>query len=829
MSPALSDSSDDELIHTLPDVSGDNEHDNDNLIDFQKTPQDSRTTTRPPAIATEWDSMDHGVETIDDLYNNHNDIPNKKNNNHHDNTQPYSESYYPIQSLSHPTPEPMDDESKEKQQDDETTPAFIRQYARDMMKIVDNNLATSPRHTTVVPPASLGVRRHPTQQQQHLQQYSQQQRQEDSFTNADASALDSTFISIRDLNEDDDVPSVNHLLLSTHNNNDDGTFPTERTSLLVGKEMTWRGTFFPKVEKEDFREKKRMVTKERGMLAGMVWGIRSFFQEEKSRGGGGAEWNHVAWDYSHPGGGVVPVRRMEKKPSSSSSRIFIKIWIMIVWFHMTLCALHDVFVRYVSYRNDNDTTEDVSVSWDGEGVYSPPYWVGGEGRMMNPWIGPGSRTLTAFGALVPGLVLSKGKWWRVLTAVGESSSLAELVLHSLVLKSVVGSLFGLESKRGFVAVVFFYVVCAVVGSIWAMAVDPGRIVTSSGLGVTGLLAAAIVEQYWFQSIKEEDGPVESSHNDLGGGHNVVSSTSDEQFSFQQPKKEKGLSIKATNPSVLLLMEILLSWWAPYQSLGGTIAAAATGVSLALIIFVGKSPETSRLDNTDLLFHETPPPPPSSAAPWRDDDDSADSSFGSGRQPFTTPVMRKSIFTDEEEEEPYGPKSMLRKRRSNGSDTKSTPARYISIHPNKPYHTTIPILWRVIGIFMALLLTLIPAILIAASEDPSSETIRASILGCKPMRIVYRPDDNSDVFQCAGGCVPLSRAKVAQKKENMHFGRCDTIGFRCMEGAGTMILRQYELDVGLYGVPMSDGSCASTDDDASGAADANNGEENNVAA
>ena len=653
------------------------------------------------------------------------------------------------------------------------------------MKIVDNNLATSPRHT-VVPPASIGVRHHP--------------RQEDSFTNADASALDSTFVSIRDLNEEDDVPSVNHL---THTATYDGTFPTERTSLLG--EMKWRGTFFPKVEKEDRREKRRMAMNQRGPLAGILWGLGSFLEEERG-------WT---WD-SHPAG-VVPVRRLER-------RIFLKLWMMVVCFHMMLCALHDVFVRYVSYRNGDE----VGVSWDGEGVYSPPYWVLGEGRMMNPLIGPGSRTLAAFGALVPGLVLAKGGWWRVLTALGETSSLTELVLHVVVLKSVIGSSFGLESKRGFFAVVFFYVVCAILGSIWAMAVDPGRLVTSSGMAVMGLLAAAMVEQYWFQSNKEEDGPIESSHNDLGGSHNVVSSTSNEQFSFQQPKKDRGFSIKATNSSVLLLMEILVSWLAPYQSLGGTIAAAATGVSLALIIFVGKSPDTSRLDNTDLLFHETPPPPPSSAAPWRDDDDSADSSFGSGRQPFTTPVMRKSMFTDEEEEEPYGPKSMLRKRKSNGSDTKSTPARYISIHPNKPYHSTIPVLWRVIGIFMALLLTLIPAILIAASEDPSSETIRASILGCKPMRIVYRQDDNSDTFQCAGGCVPLSGAKVAQKKENMQYGRCDTIGFRCMEGSGTMILRHYELDVGLYGVPMSDGSCASTDDDASGA-EANEGEENNVAA
>jgi hypothetical protein len=187
-------------------------------------------------------------------------------------------------------------------------------------------------------------------------------------------------------------------------------------------------------------------------------------------------------------------------------------------------------------------------------------------------------------------------------------------------------------------------------------------------------------------------------------------------------------------------------------------------------------------------------------------------------------MRKSIFGDDEEDE-HGPKSLLRKRKSNGSETKSTPARYISIHPNKTYHSTIPILWRIIGIFMAVLLTLIPAALIAAGEDPSQETIRASVLGCKPMRIVYREDNSSDVFQCAGGCVPLSRTKVAQKKEGMRDGRCDTIGFRCLDDGGTMILRQFELDVGLYSVPTSDGTCAAANNDAEAqpeaAADANN--------
>lgn len=261
-----------------------------------------------------------------------------------------------------------------------------------------------------------------------------------------------------------------------------------------------------------------------------------------------------------------------------------------------------------------------------------------------------------------------------------------------------------------------------------------------------------------------------------------------------------------------------------------MAAAGMGLALALIMFVGISPEHSLDDNRDLIFNETPPPPPSSAAPWRDDDDSADSSFGSGRQPFTTPIMRKSILGEVDEDEPYGPKSYLRKRKPNGSEAKgSTPARYISMHPNKQYHSTLPILWRIVGIFIAMLLTLLPAVLLVVAPDPSYETIRASILGCKPMVIVYRRnDDDNNVFQCAGGCVPLSRTKMAQKEEMMKNGRCNTIGYRCLDDAGTMILGKYELDVGLYSVPLSDGSCASADDAADRQQEVANDEANNQA-
>ena len=778
-----SDSSDDELL----DSSG------VDLIDFQDDqPPPSR---RPPAIDTKWsDSMDRGAE-IDDVH-------------------AAEAPVYPVQSLSHsqqtPAPKALATPSTEE------TPAFIRQYARDMIKIADSNLATSPRH--IVPPNTLaGVRETTNMNGKSAKLATTSSHNDHSFYGANASPLDSTFVSIRDLNDDDDVPSINNEESFTKY---DGMHPTERTSLLGN--MSWRGGFFPQVEKEDAKERRKIMRDQRGWVMGWLWSVKSLLAEvwDSNETNG----RRVSWD-NHPIG-AEPVR------SSQHSRrkpVFAMVLTGVLCFHMILCAFHDLFVRYVSYRNEDE----VGVSWDGEGTYSPPYWLSFEGRVLNPFIGPGSRTLTAFGGLVPGPVLSKGQWWRVILAFVESSSTMEMLLHCYVLKFVVGgSLMGLESKRGTFTVLLFYVVAAIVGSIWSMAVDQERLVTSSHLGITGLLAAIIVEQYWFPSAtKNEDETSHSrSHNDLGGSHNVISSTSNEQFSFQpiQTKKERNMPI---NPIFLLAMEIILSWWAPYQSLAGSITAAVMGLALSLVAFVGKSSDTSGLNNHDLMFRETPPPPTSSV-PWRDDDESADSSFCSGRQPFNTPLMRKSILHDEDDDEQHGPKSLLRKRKSIGSETKNTPARYISVHSNKHNHTSIPAIWRVVGILLTIVFTLIPAALLAASGGPSYETTRSSILGCKPMRIVYRIEDDNDTFQCAGGCVPLSRTKVAKKKESMRDGRCDAIGFRCIDSFGAMILRQYELDVGLYVVPQSDGSCAYVDDDANNqAAEANNqaAEANNQAA
>jgi hypothetical protein len=158
-------------------------------------------------------------------------------------------------------------------------------------------------------------------------------------------------------------------------------------------------------------------------------------------------------------------------------------------------------------------------------------------------------------------------------------------------------LFGLEWKRGPFIVSLSYFITALVGSAWSMAIEKGRLVTSSGMGIAGLLAAAIVEQSCFPLTfkdHEVEPPSSTYHNDLGGTHNVVSSTSNEQFSFEpiHQKKERNFSGISANPMLLLTMEILLSWGAPYSFLGGMIASAAMGVSLALLMFVGKvTPKT----------------------------------------------------------------------------------------------------------------------------------------------------------------------------------------------------------------------------------------------
>jgi hypothetical protein len=90
---------------------------------------------------------------------------------------------------------------------------------------------------------------------------------------------------------------------------------------------------------------------------------------------------------------------------------------------------------------------------------------------------------------------------------------------------------------------------------------------------------------------------------------------------------------------------------------------------------------------------------------------------------------------------------------------------ISLESNDSFSAS-RVIARVIGVLLALLLTLVPASIIATGEGPSSEVTRASVLGCRPMRILYKADDKSDFFECAGGCIPLSRERIAQNNGGM---------------------------------------------------------------
>jgi hypothetical protein len=46
---------------------------------------------------------------------------------------------------------------------------------------------------------------------------------------------------------------------------------------------------------------------------------------------------------------------------------------------------------------------------------------------------------------------------------------------------------------------------------------------------------------------------------------------------------------------------------------------------------------------------------------------------------------------------------------------------------------------------------------------------------------------------------------------MKAGRCDYVGYRCLQQVGTMTLRNYEVDVGVFVVPTSDGNCNNESD------------------
>lgn len=680
------------------------------------------------------------------------------------------------------------------------TPAFIRRAAAD-------DRAGS------VPPSSLARPRRPRDGPEAAAAATEVETalrdlQDSSFLGADASPLDGTFVSIRDLDGDDDVTSVDRWAGSPDRG--DGPFPTESTSLLGGedrggKRMSWQGGFFgSRLEREDKRERKRIArARRRGIASGWLRAVRAALAggEIGGRGGGGGAAHPSGSDFDHDGRGRHGGRAADRPRRGAFSRTLSA----VLCLHLGLCGLHDLFLIYVSYRTDDGDGTEVQVSWNGEGPYVPAHWLSSDGLVANPFVGPGARTLTAFGAHVPGLVLG-GQWWRLLTSLLGSSSLYDLVLQILALW---GAVPGLERSRGTPTVLSLYVLCGAVGAVWSTVLDPGRLAATSGMGVAGLLAASIVEQRCRPpAAKDEDdgGGIGAASGSAGGAANGVASSSDEQFSFQPAapkKKRRRPSLNEGSPALLLIA---------YASQLAVCLSALVGCALGLILFVGNPPPLPPAPpGRDLVLEEegaeAPPPPPPR---WADDDDSD----SDGPRAFDTPLMRRSILTDDDDDEPLGTRSTLRKRRGETRDSaqaRSPPPSPASRErrggrPGRPFSASRAVA-RLVGTLLVVLLTLIPLSLVATGDGPSSSTTNAAVLGCTPMRILYAPDDGGGSVECAGSCVPLSLARAARGQEGMRPGRCDEVGYRCWQESGTLTLRGYDAGVGIYVYPSADGSCS----------------------
>jgi membrane associated rhomboid family serine protease len=811
----------DDVVYRVDNVAAyyedDSSDDEEMIIDSQQ--QQVPDMKRPPPISTggfdaSFLDEEEGEEVvISDLHERHVHFQDPKR------------SSYPVQSLRTTALEHEKDNSNNNTNMVDATPAFLRRAARDM-----NANANTARVINPQPPNTLSMLRD-NNNNNNANDYSNTM-PDSSFYGADASALDGTFVSIRDLNDDDDVPSIdndwNNSTFDRHSDVSSG-FPTETTSLLQQhqqqqlqqrnrknqKQLPWQGGFFgSQVEKEDRRERRKMIQK-RGWFHGVISKKNEMMNHHHPTGDDFIPRRQNNNNYSHK-----PYYQPPRSPLSFSTFLTCALC-----FHIGLCGIHDLFMRYLSYRNPDNSTAEAETSWNGEGTYIPAYWFSVEGRINNPLIGPGARTLTAFGALVPGIVLSKGQRWRILTALFETSSCIQLALQLWLLKTVVGSsMIGLERTRGTFSVALLYLVSALIGSVWSMALEPGRLITASEMGTAGLLAGAMMQQLFTSDSNKDDDDSDSnaavdfgSHRSQhvnGNGSNVMATASNEQFTFRPvvPKKKRRVQFNIHSPFLMMVFQIILSWLSAYSSLIGTIAAA--GASCALLLLFGatrNSPSQSAYN--DLSFSESVPPPPPPPTRFDDegwnDDESTDTSVGHGKQVFHTPLMRRSILADDDdEEEPLGSRSSLRKRKGDVASSSATP-RGLNGHlvRGKPINAY-QVLSRLIGILMATILTLIPVVLIASSGGISNELTRAAVLGCKPMRIVYQGDSGSEEsFECAGGCVPLSLVRVAQRKESMKAGRCDSIAYRCWQQAGTMTLRNYEVDVGIYVVPTADGICS----------------------
>ena len=83
-------------------------------------------------------------------------------------------------------------------------------------------------------------------------------------------------------------------------------FLTETTS-LSGNRMAWQGGFFgSQVEKEDRRERIKIMRDRNGRMAGWIWSIRSMLGE--IRGSNAKKHNsRMLWETNHPIGAKMPI------------------------------------------------------------------------------------------------------------------------------------------------------------------------------------------------------------------------------------------------------------------------------------------------------------------------------------------------------------------------------------------------------------------------------------------------------------------------------------------------------------------------------------------
>jgi len=268
---------------------------NDDLIDFSQQEQHSPSPSpspiiekstqqaqnhRPPPIFTEWEvSVDEdengreeevdadGQETILNnspvTYNMpHGGFDTTKgitaadaqfqssSKIHFQNPKRYNSdisSPYPAQSLrTETTPNPINPVGGSSSLT-EVTPAFLRRAAQELG--VTNSInpvrVANSKTKDPVPPNSLTYRRDRPATSATSNHLTNHPNPDSSFFGADASALDGTFVSIRDLNDDDDVPSVDNGQWNSSTTQNNADFHTETTSLLKGKQtMPWRGGFF---------------------------------------------------------------------------------------------------------------------------------------------------------------------------------------------------------------------------------------------------------------------------------------------------------------------------------------------------------------------------------------------------------------------------------------------------------------------------------------------------------------------------------------------------------------------------------------------------------